>query len=243
MKGRKVTEQVSKAKSAQIGLGVEIVVLANGASASAAEIVTGALADNDRAKFVGTRTFGKGSVQQLKLLDGGQGALKMTSSFYYIPSGTKIHRIPEAEKWGVDPDDGFFVVMTPEQIEKMHKIRREGDILRRDGNGNGNGNGRVTADWIEQEMADIQLAAGMRTLQGKLETDQWPAVGEAGADLLAKRVQHDRLVRRRQLLREAMDEVEAELAKLDNPEEEGDKPEPGVVSVDTDAAPATPEGE
>jgi len=227
VKGRIVPEQVYAAQSDQLIPGVELVVLASGASASAAEIVTGALSDNGRAQFIGTRTFGKGSVQQLKALDRDQGALKITNAFYYIPSGTKIHRLPDAEKWGVDPQDGFFVVMSPEQIEKMHEIRREGDILRR-GN-NGNGPEQPTPEWIEQNMADTQLAAGMTALLGKFETGEWPTVGQAGADLLAKRSMHDNLVRRRERLQEALTDINLELEKLERGEEVTGEP---VVVID-----------
>ena len=61
---------------------IPLVVLANDSSASASEIVTGALKDNDRALIVGTRTFGKGSVQEIKMLDEGAAAIKITQAHY-----------------------------------------------------------------------------------------------------------------------------------------------------------------
>ncbi len=77
--------------------GAPIVVLINGGSASAAEIVAGALKDNHRAKLVGRTTFGKGSVQTVIPLSGGR-AIKLTTSLYYTPSGVSInHR-------GIAPD-------------------------------------------------------------------------------------------------------------------------------------------
>jgi len=70
-----------------------LIVLIDGGSASAAEIVAGALQDNDRALLVGTRSFGKGSVQTIfDLRDLGQAALKLTTALYYTPSGRSIHR-------------------------------------------------------------------------------------------------------------------------------------------------------
>ena len=70
-----------------------LVVLIDGGSASAAEIVAGALQDNDRALLVGTRSFGKGSVQTIFNLNNlGQVALKLTTALYYTPSGRSIHR-------------------------------------------------------------------------------------------------------------------------------------------------------
>jgi carboxyl-terminal processing protease len=77
--------------------GAPIVVLVNGGSASAAEIVAGALRDNHRAKLMGRTTFGKGSVQTVIPLSGDR-AVKLTTSLYYTPSGISInHR-------GISPD-------------------------------------------------------------------------------------------------------------------------------------------
>jgi carboxyl-terminal processing protease len=79
--------------------GVPIVVLINGGSASASEIVAGALQDRNRAILVGTTTFGKGSVQTVIPLQGGRdGALRLTTARYYTPSGRSIQGA------GVEPD-------------------------------------------------------------------------------------------------------------------------------------------
>ncbi|MBS1199944.1 MAG: carboxyl-terminal processing protease [Proteobacteria bacterium] len=77
--------------------GAPIVVLVDGGSASASEIVAGALHDNGRATLVGRTTFGKGSVQTVLPLSGGR-AIKLTTSRYYTPSGTSIH------EQGIEPD-------------------------------------------------------------------------------------------------------------------------------------------
>jgi carboxyl-terminal processing protease len=77
--------------------GRPIVVLINGGSASASEIVAGALQDHRRAVVVGTRSFGKGSVQSLIPLRG-DGAMRLTTSLYYTPSGRSIQAL------GVAPD-------------------------------------------------------------------------------------------------------------------------------------------
>jgi carboxyl-terminal processing protease len=76
--------------------GVPMVVLINGASASAAEIVAGALKDHQRATLIGTRSFGKGSVQTILPL--GRGALRLTTARYYTPSGQSI------QGDGIEPD-------------------------------------------------------------------------------------------------------------------------------------------
>jgi carboxyl-terminal processing protease len=77
------------ARNGDLVRGVPIVVLINGASASAAEIVAGALQDNRRATIVGTRSFGKGSVQSIIPVEG-NGALRLTTALYYTPSGNSI---------------------------------------------------------------------------------------------------------------------------------------------------------
>src|SRR5204862_1409937 len=71
--------------------GVPLVVLTDGGTASAAEIVAGALQDHDRALVLGSTTFGKGLVQSLYSLDGGY-SLKLTTGKWYTPSGRSINR-------------------------------------------------------------------------------------------------------------------------------------------------------
>jgi carboxyl-terminal processing protease len=94
-----------------------MVVLIDGGSASAAEIVAGALQDHGRAVLVGDTTFGKGSVQSvIRLRPTGECALKLTTAYYYTPSGRLIH-----EK-GIDPD--IKVAVTPDAWRSA-QLRRE----------------------------------------------------------------------------------------------------------------------
>ncbi len=234
VKGRNVAEHVYTATDKDTVEPIPLIVLANEASASAAEIVTGALSDNQRAQFIGTRTFGKGSVQQVRMLANGQGALKITHAYYYLPNGRNIHRREGKDEWGVDPAEGSYVPMTPEQIKKMVEIRRESPLLRaaepdalRP---------TVTPEWIESEQADPQLAAALRAAIGKLETGQWPVVGESGADTLIRETQRAGLVLQRDLLKERLELVEEEIAKLDTPsdEQEESDEEPLAMEEETE---------
>jgi carboxyl-terminal processing protease len=105
-----------------------IVVLVNQYSASASEIVAGALKDADRAYVVGERTFGKGSVQMLFPLNNRSAYLKLTTSHYYLPKGKCIHREENSTEWGVDPH--LTIEMTPEQMKAAIEARQELDVLR-----------------------------------------------------------------------------------------------------------------
>jgi carboxyl-terminal processing protease len=105
-----------------------MVVLVNQYSASASEIVSGALKDHERAKIVGERTFGKGSVQMLFPLAARSAYLKLTTSHYYLPNGKCIHREENSTEWGVDPN--LSIDMTPEQMRAAIDARQELDVLR-----------------------------------------------------------------------------------------------------------------
>ena len=83
------------------------------------EIVSAALQDHHRAKVVGQRSYGKGSVQNIFELDDGNSVLKLTVASYYRPSGENIHRFKNAkttDKWGVSPDPGLRGQARPRAI-------------------------------------------------------------------------------------------------------------------------------
>ncbi len=86
---------------------IAIVVLINRYSASAAEIVSGSLQDHGRATVVGEQSFGKGSVQYLRKLSGGGGAIRFTAAYYRLPKGRIVHRAlheKDHTQWGIVPD-------------------------------------------------------------------------------------------------------------------------------------------
>ena len=104
----KEEDQVMSAKGGDKTKGKPIAVLINGGSASASEIVAGALQDHKRAILIGTKSFGKGSVQTIIPVSGG-GAMRLTTARYYTPSGRSIQAL------GIEPD----IVVQPAKLEKM----------------------------------------------------------------------------------------------------------------------------
>jgi carboxyl-terminal processing protease len=104
-----------------------LIVLVNEHSASASEIVSGALQDHGRALIVGERTFGKFSVQKLMQLVGSGAHLKLTTARYYLPNGASLHHDDGATEWGIGPD--VPVSLVPKEIGKILTMRRGQDIL------------------------------------------------------------------------------------------------------------------
>jgi carboxyl-terminal processing protease len=115
-------------------LGKPLAVLINKNSASASEIVSAALQDNKRAKIVGERSFGKGSVQKIIKLDGDPpSALKLTTDTYWRPSGVNIHRYEDAkdtDDWGVRPDKDLDVVLKDDERLEYLRFRRSRDLVK-----------------------------------------------------------------------------------------------------------------
>jgi len=113
--------------------GLPLVVLINGASASASEIVSGSLQAHGAAIVVGERTFGKGSVQTVQPLQDGENeaAVKVTVQYYLIPTeagGRRlVHRRSQSTDWGVNPD--LLVRLTPSQMEESGEMRLAADRI------------------------------------------------------------------------------------------------------------------
>ena len=107
VRGRNTPEETARASSEQLPSQPPLIVLTDGNSASASEIVAGALQDHDRALVLGTTSFGKGLVQSLFPLDGGY-ALKITTVKWYTPNGRSIHRerklLPDGRLVETKPD-------------------------------------------------------------------------------------------------------------------------------------------
>jgi carboxyl-terminal processing protease len=132
-KGRNTPERVWNATKEGTLTGFPMTVLVNRFSASASEIVSACLQDHKRAVVIGERTWGKGSVQNVIDLAGGQSALKLTTASYFRPSGKNIHKFPgakDSDVWGVMPDDGYLVQFSRGELIGYESYRRTRDILR-----------------------------------------------------------------------------------------------------------------
>ena len=144
------------ARSGDLAQGKPIVVLINGGSASASEIVAGALQDHHRAIVVGTKSFGKGSVQTIMPLTGA-GAMRLTTARYYTPSGRSIQAL------GVSPN---IIVEQPrrelkddEPEEEQKKMRSEADLR---GSLDNDSISEAERTQIEAERASAEEAAKLR---------------------------------------------------------------------------------
>jgi carboxyl-terminal processing protease len=148
------------AQPGDLAQGKPIVVLINGGSASASEIVAGALQDHRRAVIIGTRSFGKGSVQTIMPLQG-DGAMRLTTARYYTPSGRSIQAL------GVSPD--ILVEQRPKievaAEEDARQQRFEADLR------GSLSNDSLTEDQralLEKERADAKKAAELRNDDAQL---------------------------------------------------------------------------
>jgi carboxyl-terminal processing protease len=145
------------ARRGDIAEGKPIIVLINGGSASASEIVAGALQDHRRAIVLGTASFGKGSVQTIIPLSGGlDGAMRLTTARYFTPSGRSI------QARGIDPD---IEVIQPEEDGKTSELRSEA-ALRGHLKGDGEERRIIQAGPIREGAADVQLTYALSLLRG-----------------------------------------------------------------------------
>ncbi|MBL7132667.1 MAG: S41 family peptidase [Phycisphaerae bacterium] len=158
-KGRQVRRTEVNASPSGKFLKGGLAVLINEHSASAAEIVAGAIKDWRRGLIVGQRTFGKGSVQNVIPIREQRSYLKLTTAYYYLPSGRQIHKQNASTDWGVVPD--VEVTVTPRQMKHWLEIRRKTDLLK-----------EVDQHLLKEAMAkqydaDLQLSSAVLLLKLK----------------------------------------------------------------------------
>ena len=149
-----------------------LVILINSDSASASEIVSGALADNihKRAILVGQRTHGKGSVQTITDYPGDDAKLKYTMAYYHLPSGQRVESQDAMKKlgrqdWGVGPN--VKIELRSDEVKNMLSTRRDNDVLVKSGHNNGKTPlKRHTIDDVLN--SDPQLAVGVLVAEVKI---------------------------------------------------------------------------
>ena len=155
--------QRTNARPGDIAEGLPIVLLINGGSASASEIVAGALQDHRRAILLGTRSFGKGSVQTIIPLPG-HGAMRLTTARYYTPSGRSI------QAKGIDPDIVVEQELPPElQTKAPQRAPSEATLprhLKNDGKDVRESTG--SSSYVPREAdQDTQLQYALKMLRGE----------------------------------------------------------------------------
>lgn len=152
--------------------GFPVVVLINQGSASASEIVAGALQDYDRAAIVGTRSFGKGSVQDVKWFPNAlmpKWGMKLTTQYYRLPKNRIIHRKERAKSWGIEPD--LAVDITDERVFDAVVYRQNLDVLHLDDEPENPDEPWPKAQKLLEDGLDPQLQAAILELKARMIPD------------------------------------------------------------------------
>ncbi len=158
-RGRNADEtQRYNARPGDLSKGKPVIVLINGGSASASEIVAGALQDHKRATILGTRSFGKGSVQTIIPLGQNNGALRLTTARYYTPSGRSI------QAKGIDPDIQILQDV-PDELKGKDETKGEASLKGHLKNGEDE-KGGSQAYVPPDQSKDKQLNAALDILRG-----------------------------------------------------------------------------
>jgi carboxyl-terminal processing protease len=154
------------ARHSDVTKGRRLVILINGGSASASEIVAGALQDHKRATLLGTRSFGKGSVQTI-IPVGNDAAIRLTTARYYTPSGRSI------QAKGIEPDIKMLEAI-PDELKGKDKAESEASLRGHLANDKGEDSSASQAYVSPDPAKDSQLIAALDLLHGKTVTQTEP---------------------------------------------------------------------
>lgn len=143
---------------------IELVILINQGSASASEIVSGALQDYERATVLGENSYGKGSVQDIFPIGRGEALFKCTTQYYQLPKGKIIHRKDDSVEWGIQPD--LEVKMTNKEVADWLEARRDADIIIAEEDRDPENPQTIPADILTDGL-DPQLEAAVLLLKAK----------------------------------------------------------------------------
>jgi carboxyl-terminal processing protease len=185
VRARNTPVEMARARGPHLATSIPLVVLVDGSSASATEIVAGALQDHDRALIVGTTSFGKGLVQSVFPLDGGY-FLKMTTGKWYTPSGRSIHRERQLLP------DGRFVETRPDSLE-TDSARKSRPTFKSDAGRTVYGGGGITPDVVvsDDTLSTIEqqflrsIASKGAVVQSSLDTYAFELKGTVKRDFTA----------------------------------------------------------
>ncbi len=143
-----------------------VVVMINGQTASAAELLTGALQCHHRAQVVGTQSFGKGCMQNMFPLPGGRSAIKLTTALYYLPNGKNISRHRHSKTWGIEPSPGGLVPVTKKMQTAIFLHMKESTLILPAGNkARTAAMARLGIKLPPRHFVDVQLAKALALLQ------------------------------------------------------------------------------
>jgi C-terminal peptidase prc len=170
---RKGEETVYVGRHEESYLDFPMVCLINGDSASGSEIVAACLQDWNRAIIMGERSYGKGSVQNIKDFDPTGGKIKLTTATYWRPSGKNIHRANtkgrEEDEWGVTPDKGYVIKLSPRDQDALYEFQKAQEIIQRPG---------FKPKEAKPEFKDRQLGMALKYLRGQPKAAGKPLSGK-----------------------------------------------------------------
>ncbi|MDB4796595.1 S41 family peptidase [bacterium] len=187
-----------------------LVILVNEATASAAEILCGALQDHERVIILGTRTFGKGSVQSLLHINQKLGAIRLTTAQYFLPKGKNIDRSPTSSSWGIDATDGYFVPNESENLTLKNRLQGTRPIDQAPLSVGG-----LTVDGLSKNLNDPQLVAGLEAIESKVGSGAFKKMGRSRTEL-QKHIMQQELKRQQSTLLEKLIEIQSSVNNLAN---------------------------